>query len=159
LRTFDVRLKQDGFVLTFDPPPTPLPPVVVDPDAIGQALINLLDNAVKYSGSSREIYVQLAQQGESILFSVSDLGIGIPRKEQEKIFEKFYRVSTGLVHDVKGSGLGLSLVKHIVEAHGGKVTVESQPGQGATFTVYLPILRESTTQPSVACQGTPVETA
>ena len=64
--------------------------------------------------------------------------MGIPAAEQGKIFEKFYRVSTGLVHDVKGSGLGLSLVKHIVEAHRGRVTVESEPGRGSTFTILLP---------------------
>jgi signal transduction histidine kinase len=138
VRTFDVRLKQDGFSLMFQPAEAPLPPVVVDRDAIGQAFINLLDNAVKYSGSSKEIRVEVGQQNGWVSFSVVDHGIGIPREEQQKIFEKFYRVSTGLVHDVKGSGLGLALVKHIVEAHRGKVTVQSQPGQGAVFTVSLP---------------------
>jgi signal transduction histidine kinase len=136
---FEVQLRQSGFAVTFEAPQEPLPPVVFDPDAIAQAFINLLDNAVKYSGSAKEILVRLEQRDGYITISVTDHGIGIPPAEQEKIFEKFYRVSTGLVHDVKGSGLGLSLVKHIVEAHRGEVTVHSEPGQGSTFTIHLPM--------------------
>ena len=75
---------------------------------------------------------------------MTDSGIGIPHEEQGKIFEKFYRVSTGLVHDVKGSGLGLSLVKHIVEAHRGNVTVQSQPGRETIFTICLPVSQDQT---------------
>jgi signal transduction histidine kinase len=101
--------------------------------------MNLLDNAVKYSGPAKDIVVRLAQQDGYITIAVTDQGIGIPREEQGRIFEKFYRVSTGLVHDVKGSGLGLAIVKHIVEAHHGKVEVESRPGQGSTFTIHLPV--------------------
>ena len=71
--------------------------------------------------------------------AVSDRGIGISRDEQKKIFERFHRVSTGLVHDVKGSGLGLSIVAHIAEAHGGRVSVDSDPGRGSTFTIHLPL--------------------
>jgi two-component system phosphate regulon sensor histidine kinase PhoR len=83
-----------------------------------------------------------------VTIAVTDQGIGIPRQEQEKIFDKFYRVGTGLVHDVKGSGLGLAIVKHIVEAHRGKVTVESEPGQGSTFTLHLPAKNGLTLYPS-----------
>jgi signal transduction histidine kinase len=156
LRSFDVRLKQAGFSLKYQPAAAPLPPVVVDRNAVSQALINLLDNAVKYSGASREIRVQVERQHGWVSFSVIDHGIGIPREEQEKIFDKFYRVGTGLVHDVKGSGLGLSLVKHIVEAHRGKVTVQSQPGEETVFTVRLPMapiedsLAAAKSQPSAA---------
>jgi two-component system phosphate regulon sensor histidine kinase PhoR len=99
--------------------------------------LNLLDNAVKYSGQSREIKVRLARRDEYITIAVTDHGIGISREERDKIFEKFYRVSTGLVHDVKGSGLGLSIVKHIVDAHRGLLTLNSKPGVGSTFTIYL----------------------
>jgi two-component system phosphate regulon sensor histidine kinase PhoR len=73
-----------------------------------------------------------------VTISVSDHGIGLSREDQHKVFEKFYRVCTGLVHESRGSGLGLSLVKHIVEAHKGRVTVESEPGRGSTFTIHLP---------------------
>ena len=110
----------------------------LDPDAIGQAVHNLLDNAVKYSGDSKDIAVRLAQDGRWLVIAVQDHGIGIARDEQKKIFERFHRVGTGLVHDVKGSGLGLSIVHHIVQAHGGDVCVESEPGRGSTFTSSCP---------------------
>jgi signal transduction histidine kinase len=139
LRTFDVQLKQQGFGIIFETPRTPLPQAVVDTDALAQAFINLLDNAVKYSGEAKQIHVRLAHQDDFLTVSITDHGIGIPREEQPKIFDKFYRVSTGLVHDVKGSGLGLSLVEHIVKAHHGRVTVESEPGRGSTFTIRLPV--------------------
>src|SRR6185295_16714683 len=103
------------------------------------AFINLLDNAVKYSGDGRVINVRLTRQDSYATISVTDYGIGIAHDERQKVFEKFYRVSTGLVHDVKGSGLGLSIVQHIVEAHHGKVTLESEPGKGSTFTIHLPL--------------------
>ena len=140
LKTCEVRLKQMGFAVVFQNSPRPLPQAVIDRDAIGQALMNLIDNAVKYSEKAerKEVTVRLGERDNRIQISVSDHGIGIAPEEQKKIFEKFYRVSTGLVHDVKGSGLGLSLVKHIVEAHRGSVTVESVVGRGSTFTLTLP---------------------
>jgi signal transduction histidine kinase len=138
LKTFEVSLIQNRFTVDFEPPDSPLPLAIIDPDAIVQAFTNLIDNAVKYSGSSKEIKIRLGQVNGFITVSVADYGIGIPKEDREKIFEKFYRVSTGLVHDVKGNGLGLSIVKHIVEAHRGKVIVESESGKGSTFTIYLP---------------------
>lgn len=143
LKTLEVQLKQNGFSIIFEAPREALAPAVIDADAIAQAFMNLLDNAVKYSGSAKEIVVRLEQEGEQLRLTVADQGIGIPREEQDKIFEKFYRVSTGLVHDVKGSGLGLSLVKHIVEAHRGRVTVKSEPGRGSSFTIHLPAAKRS----------------
>jgi signal transduction histidine kinase len=151
LKTLEVQLKQNGFTIIFEAPRTPLAPAVIDADSIAQAFMNLLDNAVKYSGSAREIVVRLEQEESSIRLTVTDHGIGIPREEQAKIFDKFYRVSTGLVHDVKGSGLGLALVKHIVEAHRGRVTVKSEPGRGSSFTIHLPAVK--TTGTDVENQG------
>ncbi|MBC7930302.1 MAG: HAMP domain-containing histidine kinase [Rubrivivax sp.] len=140
LKTCEVRLKQSGFSIVFQPSPRPLPAALVDRDAVAQALMNLLDNAVKYSekAEKKEVVVRVGEGGGQIRLSVTDHGVGIAPAEQKKIFDKFYRVSTGLVHDVKGSGLGLSLVKHIVEAHHGTVTVESEPGRGSTFVISLP---------------------
>lgn len=138
IRTFEVRLKAQGFAIELEQPGAPLPPVRMDADAIAQAFQNLLDNAVKYSGESKEVVVTLRATGDHVAVSVRDHGIGIAADEQRKIFERFHRVGTGLVHDVKGSGLGLSLVHHIVAAHGGEVSVVSAPGKGSTFTMTLP---------------------
>jgi signal transduction histidine kinase len=139
LKTFEVRLRQHGFNVLVEGAETPLPPARIDAGAIAQSLSNLLDNAVKYSNGNQDITVSLQREGGFIVIAVKDQGVGIPRDEQDKIFDRFHRVSTGLVHDVKGSGLGLAIVRHIVEAHGGRVTVESRPGEGSTFSLHLPI--------------------
>jgi signal transduction histidine kinase len=138
LEAVALRLKQSGHNLRLEIE-SPLPTLRLDHEAIALALANLLDNAIKYSGCGTEITVRLACNTETALISVTDQGSGIPREEREKIFEKFYRVSTGMVHDVKGSGLGLAIVKSIVEAHQGRVTVSSEPGHGSTFTIHLPL--------------------
>jgi signal transduction histidine kinase len=143
LKTFEVRIAQSEFTIDLRPSLSPLPPAIIDPDAVVQAFTNLLDNAIKYSGTSREIQIRLGRENGHVTISVTDYGVGIPREDLDKIFEKFYRVSTGLVHDVKGSGLGLSIVKHIVEAHHGKVIVESEADRGSTFTIYLPACEET----------------
>ena len=115
-----------------------LPPVLIDRDAMTQAISNLLDNAIKYSGKVKQLSITARMLESELSIEVADRGVGIPRAEQAKIFEKFYRVGNGLVHDVKGSGLGLSLVKHIIEAHNGTISVESDVGKGSRFTILLP---------------------
>ena len=158
LKTFEVRLEQSGFKIQYDPPAHALPLAEswaepwaeswaepwaepwaeIDADALAQALLNLLDNAVKYSGEARVIQVRLGTENGFITMAVSDHGIGIPASERTKVFEKFYRAGDCLVHDVKGSGLGLSIVKHIIEAHRGFVTVTGEVNQGSTFTLHVP---------------------
>jgi signal transduction histidine kinase len=154
LKTFDVQLKQRGFSVHVKEPESPLPAVMVDSESIAQALINLLDNAVKYSGAAHEIEVELERERGFVAIHVRDHGIGLSREDQRKVFEKFYRVCTGLVHESRGSGLGLSLVKHIVEAHKGRVAVESEPGSGSTFSILLPV-KVGVVEQSSARQGEP----
>ena len=109
-----------------------------DREALSEAFINLLDNAVKYSEDNKTINIKAGTADGNLFFEVRDYGIGISPEDQKRIFDKFYRVSTGLVHDKKGTGLGLTLVKKIVDAHNGKIIVESQPGKGSTFRIVLP---------------------
>jgi two-component system phosphate regulon sensor histidine kinase PhoR len=100
---------------------------------------NVLDNAVKYSGGIPDIRISTNDAGQSITITVSDNGIGISKEDAARVFEKYYRVSTGNMHNVKGFGLGLSYVKLIAEAHGGSVTLESVPGKGTTVRIILPV--------------------
>jgi signal transduction histidine kinase len=141
-------IEQQGFALELDVADE-LPELEIDPEALSQALINLVNNAIKYSQEDRLIRVSARREGERVLVSVADRGIGIPRAEQKKIFEKFYRAESSLVHTTKGSGLGLALVRHIMEAHGGAVEVASVPGEGSTFTLVLPV-RAPQEQPQAA---------
>jgi two-component system phosphate regulon sensor histidine kinase PhoR len=111
-----------------------------------QALVNLLDNAIKHSPSGSEVTVTLdipnpksPIQNPKFFLSVSDHGPGIPAAEHEKIFERFYRLGSELRRETPGVGIGLSIVKHIVEAHGGCVRVESEVGKGSRFTIELPM--------------------
>ena len=139
LKSYEYQMTSAGFAVELELPNN-LPPASLDRDAIAQAVLNLLDNAVKYSGAVKRVTVRVRAQDQQIAIEVADCGIGIARAEQERVFEKFYRVSTGLVHDTKGTGLGLALVKHIVEAHRGRVLLESVPEQGSRFTLLLPAL-------------------
>lgn len=134
---FRPRLEQHGFRLETDLPEG-LPLVRGDAAMLQHCLLNLLDNALKYSREQREVRVWVAARDGAVTASVADRGIGIAPADQKQIFEKFVRVETGLVHDVKGAGLGLSLVHQIVRAHGGRVELVSSPGEGSTFTIVLP---------------------
>ncbi len=135
---FAMPLRERGYQIAFTAPAAMLPPLILDRDAIAQVLMNLLDNAVKYSSGNKNVDVVLSADEEFVRIAVRDRGIGIPASEHKKIFDKFYRVGSGLVHDVKGSGLGLAIVNHVVKAHGGRVEVNSALGQGSTFTIVLP---------------------
>jgi len=114
-----------------------VPTVRFDAAAVLQAVANLLDNAMKYSGESREIAVRLAAREASVIVEVEDHGAGIPVAEQQKIFERFYRVNGS---GKGGYGLGLFLVRHIMTAHGGRVEVESEPGHGSRFRLVFPVV-------------------
>lgn len=114
-----------------------LPVLKVDAEAITQAVVNLIDNAIKYSDKDKKISINLYEKDGKIILSVKDSGIGIPETDQEKIFEKFYRVGSSTVHNTKGSGLGLSLVKHIMDVHNGKIELFSKTGKGSTFSLIF----------------------
>jgi two-component system phosphate regulon sensor histidine kinase PhoR len=116
-----------------------LPPVRIDENAMTLVLMNLVDNAMKYGPESGAIGVTLRRAGEHVVLSVSDEGPGIRPEEQKKIFERFYRAKQTRGRPVRGSGIGLALVQHIVDAHGGRVTVQSDMGQGSVFSVFLPL--------------------
>jgi signal transduction histidine kinase len=136
------QIEQNGFELDVDVAED-LPEVEADKEALGQALLNLVNNAIKYSRDGKYLRLEVSRRGDEVRIAVSDRGIGIAKGEQKKIFDKFYRAEDSLVHETKGSGLGLPLVRHIMEAHGGSVEVESSPGKGSTFTLVLPIRQQA----------------
>lgn len=126
---FNVRYELSGSV----------PAVLIDVDAVQQAIENLLTNAMKYSRDSREILVRVSAEDRFACVSVIDRGIGIPRRDQRRIFRKFYRIETDAVTGPQGCGLGLAIVDHTMRGHGGHVRVESEPERGSTFTLCFPI--------------------
>ncbi len=119
-----------------------LPLLMLDSEAYEQVLLNLMDNAVKYSREDKVIEVSVRHQNDSIIIEVFDNGIGISKKDIEKIFEKFFRSTMPDGRKIPGSGIGLTLVKDIVEAHGGKIEVESEIGRGSTFKLSFPLSNE-----------------
>ena len=104
-------------------------------------IVNLLDNANKYSPDAPNITLRTESDGDDFLVSIQDRGIGMTREQQKHIFEKFYRVPTGDLHNVKGFGLGLAYVQRMVEAHGGSIHVDSEPGKGSKFSISLPLAK------------------
>jgi signal transduction histidine kinase len=138
LDAYRYQIEKNGFAFeaSID---SSIPTVRVDREAIARALVNLVNNALKYSADEKFLAVKLYSTSGVVKLEVVDRGIGIARRDQSKIFEKFYRTCDPLVHNTKGSGLGLSLVRHITNAHGGEVEVESTPGKGSKFTLSLPL--------------------
>jgi signal transduction histidine kinase len=124
-----------------------------DPDALRNALWNLLDNAVKYSPKGAAIHVRVRHREERVVIEVEDSGLGIAPQEQRDIFRKFVRGSTAIRERIKGTGIGLAIVQHIVTAHGGTVVVESEPGRGSTFTITLPSAGKPADSPEMSVDG------
>ncbi|MCW8140018.1 MAG: HAMP domain-containing histidine kinase, partial [Planctomycetota bacterium] len=142
LDLFRHSARVQGFDLYVELPPVgALPPVDLDREAIARAVLNLLSNAVKYSGDNRWVRVSVQREGrETIAVAVEDKGLGIDEEDVPHIFDRFYRAGDVLTRGVSGTGLGLALVDQIVQAHEGKVRVESEKGVGSIFTVLLPIV-------------------
>jgi signal transduction histidine kinase len=138
VRAMQFPLAQQGFQLHVSVAED-LPELQADGDAIQQAILNLLTNAMKYSGDSREIDLRLCARNGDAVIEVVDRGLGMAPEEQKHIFEKFYRVPSHESRLIAGTGLGLTLVAHIAQAHGGCVEVESAVGCGSTFCVKIPI--------------------
>ena len=139
LDIYEYQLRTMGFSTVVQLKST-LPLINGDDEALAEALHNIVDNAIKYSNEEKSLKVETGTRGAEVFVEVQDRGIGIPAQYHGKIFEKFFRVSGGLVHTAKGSGLGLALVRHIVQAHGGTIEVESSPGKGSTFRIILPVV-------------------
>jgi PAS domain S-box-containing protein len=131
---------QNGVTLQLDAPPNGLPAVSVDAIKLRRVLQNLVDNAIKYSPEGGPVVVRAEVGGDGrVRLQVNDEGLGIPRAEQERIFEKFYRADPQLARGVGGTGLGLYICRELVQRMGGAIEVESEPGKGSTFTVELPV--------------------
>ena len=140
---FQGQVADAGFAIEVSIPDA-LPAIVADREALTTAVHNLLDNAVKYSRESRTVQMEATANGDGLTISVRDRGVGIREADRPRIFEKFYRGGGELTQRVKGVGLGLSLVQHIVRAHGGTVDFESREGAGTTFTIRLKTVTQQT---------------
>lgn len=142
LDTYEFHLQNKGFKFNFIPDDH-LPCAHCDTQTVGDALINLVDNAIKYSLDKKEIEIRTGMDRSYLYVEVKDYGIGIAKKDQKYIFDKFYRVTTGnLAHVAKGTGLGLSIVDETMKAHKGKIKLISKPGEGSTFRLCFPISKK-----------------
>ena len=140
LGRFDYHLHNNGFQVESELS-AELPLINGDKEALNEVLVNLVDNAIKYSQNTNFIRLATRFEREKVVLVITDKGIGIPETQQQYIFDKFYRGSDSEVHNIKGSGLGLAIVKHIVEGHKGEISVQSNPGKGTTFTLKFPVIK------------------
>jgi two-component system, OmpR family, phosphate regulon sensor histidine kinase PhoR len=140
--TYRFHLQNNGFKSSFIPADN-LPPVKIDSEAYSEALINLIDNAMKYSEDVKEVNILTGSENGFVYVEVNDKGVGISDENQKKIFDKFFRVTSGLVHNTKGTGLGLTLVKHIMDAHKGKIELNSRLWEGSSFKLKFPLNKNS----------------
>ena len=138
VEAYKFQIIDSGFSIESELPDEPII-IKIDKDAISQVLLNLLNNAVKYSDDDKFIRIKISKNSTCALISVTDHGVGIPKDELKKIFDKFYRVSNTRTKETRGSGLGLTLAKHIIEAHGGTIEVDSEVGKGSRFIVRIPL--------------------
>ncbi len=138
LESYRYHLEKKGFVIHKEIA-SDLPEMIFDGEAMASVFINLLSNAMKFSKETKVVTVKLYKDNGNAVLQVEDKGIGISPKEISRIFKRFYRSKDEIVSETRGSGLGLTLVKHITEAHEGKIKVQSEPGKGSTFSIILPI--------------------
>jgi len=138
LESYRYHLEKKGFSIQKEIA-SDLPEMNFDGEAIASVLVNLLSNAMKFSPKIKEVIVKLFEDNGNAVLQVADKGVGISPKDTSRIFKRFYRVKNEIVSETRGSGLGLTLVKHIAEAHGGRIKVESEPGKGSIFSVILPL--------------------
>jgi two-component system phosphate regulon sensor histidine kinase PhoR len=137
--TYRLSLEKKGFTYTVECA-SELPKVSIDGEAVADAVVNLIDNAAKYSNDEKDIFIKTGCNKEWIYIEVTDKGLGISENEQKHIFDKFYRVTEkNLALKAKGSGLGLAIVKHIMDSHNGKIAVRSQKEKGSTFSLMFPL--------------------
>jgi len=136
VRRLRVKSDKHRFEVRFRPG---FPAIVADPERMEEVLVNLIDNAIKYSPNGGRISIGGRVSGPEVMVSVADEGIGISSRDRERIFQRFYRVEDSLTAKVPGVGLGLFICQAIVKAHGGRIEVTSQPGKGSCFTFTLPV--------------------
>jgi two-component system phosphate regulon sensor histidine kinase PhoR len=138
LKTYDFHLRNKGFEYHVEDKPDLF--VMADKEALIEMIINLIDNAIKYSSTTKRIEIKQGTEGEFGWIAIKDFGIGISKADQKHVFDKFYRVSSGNLAKSQGTGLGLSLVKQLIEQQNGKISVTSDLGGGSTFTLFFPLL-------------------
>ncbi|MBN2731905.1 MAG: HAMP domain-containing histidine kinase, partial [Balneolaceae bacterium] len=149
-------IEERGFTLESSVPEN-CPRVMLDEHSLDTILRNLTNNAIKYSNSHKFIGIYLSHKGKDVILQIKDRGIGLSKKSINHIFEKFYRVEDTLTAETKGYGLGLSIVKNLVELNGGTISVTSKEGKGSTFTVTFPVITEEETDQNEAKNPTKIK--